>query len=74
MDIEDLIKKEASTESEHDQCYAKALRETYNTYQGRSKTELLVLQKSARIFYKTKGPTHHAVASCMVLMSMIGEA
>ena len=73
MDIENFIKKEAPSESEHDKCYAKALREVYVAYQGKSEAELIELQKLTRIFYKIKGPTHYAVASCMVLRSMIGE-
>ena len=73
MDIESFIKREAPSDSDHAQHYAKALREVLKTYQGKPREELLELQKSARIFYKMKGPTHHAVASCMVLQEMIND-
>lgn len=73
MNIDLLISKEAPSDSEHDISYANALRDVFELYQGKSKGELLELQKQARMLYRTNGNSHHAVASCIVISELLKE-
>lgn len=73
MDINELIKREAGSDSEHDKYYAEALKEAFQLYDGENKEKLLELQQVAREKYRHQGSTHHNVASCMVIMELLKE-
>ena len=71
MDIDKLIQQEAPNDSEHDRCYAKALRCEFTTYNGLARGKLLDLQRSARVLYGKDGGTHYSTARCVVLYNLL---
>lgn len=73
MDIEKLVRVEAKNDTEHDKCYAAALRGAYDVYKEMSKKELLEWQSLVKIRYGKQGPTHKNVASCVVIYELLKE-
>jgi hypothetical protein len=73
-DIDNLVLKFAPSDNEHDKSFAAALREVADKYSGKDRKELLELQIQAKEFYRIRGNTHHAIASCLVLNDLLEEA
>ena len=72
MDIDNLIAREASDDTDHDKNYARALRQSYDQYHHLTGNELLGALDQARARYRGF-PTHKMVADCMVLYELVKE-
>ena len=73
MDINELIKKEAPANNEHDQAYAKALKASFESFQGLSQKDLKIQLQLARERYRKNMGRHQDTADCIVLTELIHD-
>ena len=77
MDIEKYIEKEAPTKNEtgrskqHNEAYARALKQAYSAYGNCSLSALLAIQPKLK--EQCKDSTHQQVANCMIVYELIEE-
>jgi hypothetical protein len=72
MTIDELISREAPSDSEHDKAYAEQLKRAYARYQSMSKDRLKIEQRIARIEYGKNMATHQDTANCVVIYNLLG--
>lgn len=73
MNINELIIREANSDSKHDEYYREALYRAFNRYKDMNADDLMIERRSASSRYKFDGSTHQNVADLVVTYALLQD-